>query len=131
MSITSFDHVAVPISDSESMLDFYRRLGFVVEDSSPPFFSVRFGENKINMHGPDAWQSEQFKLRAPNALPGSGDFCFVWSGSASELHAVLQQASVQILEGPVKRNGGRLNTEGQSVYIRDPDLNLLEFIIYP
>jgi catechol 2,3-dioxygenase-like lactoylglutathione lyase family enzyme len=128
--IAGFDHVAIPISAVPEMLVFYRRLGFDVDDRTPPFYAVHFGDQKINMHGPEAWQAEWFKLRGPTAAPGCGDFCFVWSGSEEQLLATLNQAAVAIIEGPVARKGGRRNAAGQSLYVRDPDQNLLEFIIY-
>jgi hypothetical protein len=72
-------------------------------------------------------------LRAPAAEPGSADLCFVWSGGVDALLAHLSYCAVPVIAGPVKRVGGRGGgtTEGISVYIRDPDQNLLEFICYP
>ncbi len=131
MSIVSFDHVAIPIEDVDAMLSFYRRLGFEVRDAQAPlFYAVHFGTQKINFHGPKAWRSPNFTLRGPAAVPGCGDFCFVWNGSEAELAARLAALDVAIVEGPVQREGGR-GEAGSSVYIRDPDGNLLEFIRYP
>ena len=132
MSITAFDHVAIPIENVREMLTFYRKLGFTVNDSSPPFYSVHFGDNKINMHGPEAWQSDSFTLRGPAAKPGCGDFCFLWEGSPSAIVEHLRALSIPVVEGPVERAGGRNlgSTTGISVYVRDPDNNLLEFIVY-
>jgi hypothetical protein len=72
-------------------------------------------------------------LRGPAALPGCGDFCFVWSGDVDALRRLLHEAAAQIEEGPVERIGGRDGGQarGTSFYTRDPDNNLLEFIIYP
>ena len=131
MTIAAFDHVAIPIADVEAMLAFYRGLGFDVRDTQAPlFYSAYFGTNKINFHAPLAWQSAKFTLRGPTALPGCGDFCFVWSGSEDELAATLAALDVAPEAGPVAREGGR-GTNGNSTYIRDPDGNLLEFIVYP
>jgi catechol 2,3-dioxygenase-like lactoylglutathione lyase family enzyme len=133
MTITAFDHVAVPIENVREMLTFYRKLGFTVNDSRPPFYAVHFGDNKINMHGPEAWQSKSFTLRGPAARPGCGDFCFLWEGSPSSIIDHLRALSIPVVEGPVERAGGRNlgNATGTSVYVRDPDNNLLEFIVYP
>jgi len=54
----------------------------------------------------------------------------VWGGSSGELAGVLERAGAEVIEGPVERQGGR-QVAGTSVYVRDPDGNLLEFIVYP
>ena len=134
MSVTGFDHAAIPVADVEAMLSFYAALGFRVNrDLAPRLFSVHFGENKINFHDPSLWQSGRFSLRGPTAVPGCGDFCFVWGASAAALAATLDAAGAEIIEGPVPRDGGRHSggATGTSSYVRDPDGNLLEFMIYP
>ncbi len=68
-------------------------------------------------------------MRAPKAAPPCGDLCFVWDGTAAQLNAALDRVKVKVEEGPVARQGGR-RTNGSSTYVRDPDGNLLEFIIY-
>ena len=138
MAILGFDHVAIPSRQPEALLDFYRKLGFVVPEtetwrrSGVPFFSIQLGEHKINVHAPGLWEQRGFTLRGPEALPGCGDFCFVWEGSLASLRALLGEAGVEIVEGPVERQGGREGgrARGTSVYTRDPDRNLLEFIVY-
>ena len=132
MPIRSFDHVAIPIENTEAMLAFYRALGFGVHDRGNAY-SVHFGDQKINFHAPERWRSGRFTLRGPTAVPGCGDFCFVWEGSAGSLKAMLDQAGAKIIEGPIEREGGRDSgrVKGTSVYVRDPDSNLLEFMIYP
>jgi catechol 2,3-dioxygenase-like lactoylglutathione lyase family enzyme len=139
MSIAAFDHVAIPTERPEEMLSFYRALGFCAptpeewKASGVPAFSLQLGEQKINVHAPALWRSSAFTLRAPAALPGCGDFCFVWSADAEALQAMLRGAGAKIEEGPVARVGGRNqgSATGVSYYTRDPDGNLLEFIIYP
>ncbi len=128
MSVRGFDHVAIPIERVEAMLAFYAALGFRVEDHGPRYYSVHFGENKINMHAPALWKSGEFDLRGPTATPGCGDFCFVWEGTVASIEAKLAGLSVPIVQGPVRLTGGA--GEGTSVYVRDPDGNLLEFIVY-
>lgn len=136
MTIKGFDHVAIPINNVEEMFEFYRRLGFSVEEKNHdglPYYSVHFGQHRFNFHHPEMWQSEKFDLRAPKSLPGCGDFCFVWSGTIDSLHSFLTNLEIAVELGPVTRNGGRAGgtVAGQSMYIRDPDRNLLEFIVYP
>tara|TARA_B100000519_G_scaffold141178_1_gene122409 strand:- start:619 stop:1023 length:405 start_codon:yes stop_codon:yes gene_type:complete len=133
MSVAEFDHAAIPVADIEAMLSFYSALGFRTNrDLAPLLYSVHFGNNKINFHDPSLWQSGRFDLRGPNAKPGCGDFCFVWSGSPQDLTATLSRAKAEVIEGPVERDGGRNdgNATGISTYVRDPDGNLLEFMIY-
>ena len=130
MTVARFDHVAIPIEQVDAMLAFYEALGFTVHRSAP-FYSIHFGDNKINLHGPEAWRNQRFTLRGPSAVPGCGDFCFVWSGTRASLSELLDKASIAVIEGPVTRSGGRDGgTEGESCYVRDPDQNLLEFIVY-
>jgi len=126
--VRGFDHVALPMQYTKAMLTFYRRLGFDVVEG-PTACSVYIGEQMINFHLPAHWQDEAFKLRAPAAKPPCGDLCFVWDGTAAALNAMLDRAAAKIIEGPVVRQGGRRKA-GSSVYVRDPDGNLLEFMIY-
>lgn len=138
MTVAAFDHVAIPTARPEEMLRFYHALGFTVptlEDwraSEQLFFSIQFGENKINVHAPVIWQNPAFTLRGHTARPGCGDFCFVWSGTLTELREKLDVAGARVEEGPVERVGGRDTGRavGTSIYTRDPDDNLLEFIVY-
>lgn len=116
------------MQNSEAMLAFYRGLGCDVTEG-PNACSVYIGDQMINFHRPPLWQRETFTLRAPAAKPPCGDLCFVWDGSPQLLKARLDRAGAKIFEGPVARQGGRKKT-GSSVYVRDPDGNLLEFIIY-
>ena len=129
--IRSFDHVAAPMRDTEAMVRFYRALGFGVMEGAR-ICSVHFGDNKINFHRPAAWQDAGFTLRAPAAEPPCGDFCFVWDGSEAALEETLARAVAEVIEGPAPRTGGRGGgtAEGVSRYVRDPDGNLLEFIVY-
>ncbi len=127
-SVRGFDHVALPMQNTGAMLAFYRRLGFdVVENRAA--CSVYVGQQMINFHRPATWQNESFTLRAPAAKPPCGDLCFVWDGTPEALRGMLDRAGAKIFEGPVPRQGGR-KKPGSSVYVRDPDGNLLEFIIY-
>lgn len=127
--VRGFDHVALPMQNTEAMLAFYRALGFDIKEG-PQACSVYVGEQMINFHRPELWHQETFTLRAPAAKPPCGDLCFVWDGGLNQLKAMLDRASAKIVIGPVPRQGGRRKS-GSSVYVRDPDGNLLEFIIYP
>ncbi len=126
--VSGFDHVAVPMQNTDAMVAFYRRLGFQMTENDNAV-SVYIGTQMINFHRPARWQDPAFTLRAPAAKPPCGDFCFVWDGTAAALKTWLQNAGVKIEIGPVDRAGGRRKT-GSSTYIRDPDGNLLEFMVY-
>jgi len=138
MPIASFDHAAIPTAQPEAMIAFYEKLGFTAvhaqewREGKARAFALAFGNSKINVHPPEVWQNPEFTLRGPAALPGCGDFCFVWDGSIEEARAVLDAAGAEVIAGPVPREGGRAlsSVTGTSLYTRDPDGNLLEFMAY-
>ena len=111
-----------------AMMAFYRGLGFQITESARTC-SVYIGDQMINFHQPATWQDATFTLRAPAAKPPCGDLCFVWDGTAAALKTWLDRVGAKVIEGPVVRQGGR-KKGASSVYIRDPDGNLLEFMIY-
>jgi len=127
-SVRGFDHVALPMQNTAAMLAFYRGLGFQVTENARSC-SVYIGDQMINFHQPATWQNPTFTLRAPAARPPCGDLCFVGDGTPAALKAMLDRAGAKIIEGPVGRQGGRKKA-ASSVYVRDPDGNLLEFMIY-
>ena len=127
--VVGFDHVSLPMRETDAMVAFYRSLGFDVAENRH-VVSVYVGAGQmINLHRPEIWQREDFALRAPAAQPPCGDLCFVWGGSAEALRDRLDQAGATTIEGPVARQGGR-RADATSVYVRDPDGNLVEFMIY-
>lgn len=128
--VRGFDHVALPMRNTDAMLAFYRGLGFTMTESKAAVSVHISGTQMINFHRPTLWQNTTFTLKAPAATPPCGDLCFVWDGTAAALTAMLHGLGAKVIEGPVERQGGR-RTAGSSVYVRDPDGNLLEFIIYP
>ena len=138
MPLRAFDHVAMPTNDPEALIAFYKRLGFTIvneeewRSGKARAFSIAFGDNKINVHPPAVWQNPDFTLRGPAAVPGCGDFCFVWDGGVEAASRLLTGAGADIITGPVPRDGGRGlgRTTGTSLYTRDPDGNLLELICY-
>ena len=129
--LKAFDHIAVPMKQIELMTSFYEALGCKILDQGRIKAAV-FGNNKINFHLPELWNDQEFNLRGHPAVPGSGDICFVWDGTLEALIQTLEVAGADIELGPVRRTGGMNegSTEGTSIYTRDPDNNLLEFIIY-
>jgi pimeloyl-ACP methyl ester carboxylesterase/catechol 2,3-dioxygenase-like lactoylglutathione lyase family enzyme len=136
--IVGLDHVALPVQRLEALMAFYGALGFDVPAEAEwrrperPRLSIAFGDQKLNLHAPQEWQDPAFTLRAPVSRPGCGDLCFVWRGGVAALLEALRAAGAAVEAGPVERIGGRDGgrARGTSVYTRDPDGNLLEFIVY-
>jgi catechol 2,3-dioxygenase-like lactoylglutathione lyase family enzyme len=126
-TVRGFDHIALPMEHTEAMIEFYRSFGLPVAEN-PHLVQVYIGDQMINFHRPELWQRD-FSLRAPAARPPCGDLCLVWDGSEESLQSLLDQAGVEIEEGPLSREGGR-QVPGSSVYVRDPDGNLVEFMTY-
>ena len=134
MATVGIDHIAMPTANAEALLEFYKRLGFSINNEAEwragtmPIFSIQVGESKINVH-PEGFTAG---LRGPTAVPGCTDICFVWQGSVIDCQRMLEQAGVTIIEGPVPRAGGRDRGRAPSLslYARDPDDNLLEWMIY-
>jgi len=126
--VTGIDHLSLPMQDTDAMVAFYQHFSFEISQTSA-IVSVHIGQQMINFHRPEVWPQERFTLRAPSASPPCGDICFVWEGSPQSLAALISSVGAVIEEGPVERIGGR-RARAMSVYTRDPDGNLLEFMIY-
>src|SRR4030095_11929768 len=92
--VSGFDHVAVPMQNTDAMVAFYRRLGFQMTENENAV-SVYIRGQMTNSHRPARWQDPSFTLRAPAAKPPCGDFCFVWDGTAASLKAMLDRAGVK------------------------------------
>ena len=132
MSTASIDHIAMPTANAERLIAFYKKLGFHINDEDEwragnmPAFSIQVGDSKINVH-PEGYTAA---LRGPTAVPGSADICFVWDGTPAECEQMLNDAGVEIISGPGPRRGALRNRTAVSLYARDPDQNLLEWMIY-
>jgi catechol 2,3-dioxygenase-like lactoylglutathione lyase family enzyme len=87
--------------------------------------AYRFGSEQLNVHGPGV---DAHPLAREPVSPGNSDLCFEWPGSIGEALRHLDRHEVPVEEGRVARNGAK--GEGLSVYFRDPDGSLLEFISY-
>ncbi len=140
MPVTGWDHVSFPAGDPDALMAFYKRLGFATinEDAfrngTYPLFAIAIGpQAKLNFHGPAMWQDPKFAARGPSALPGCGDFAFVFDGTIEDAIALIEHAGAKVEYGPFDQRGGAdTGTRmGTSVYTRDPDGNLVEFMTYP
>lgn len=126
--IDHIDHIVLTTRDKVACIRFYTEvLGMKLEKFRTPTeerLALSFGAQKINLH---EWGKE-FTPRAHVAVPGSLDLCFI---AAIPLEAVvekLKENQVPILQGPVAKTGARGPI--RSVYVRDPDLNLVEISVY-
>jgi catechol 2,3-dioxygenase-like lactoylglutathione lyase family enzyme len=121
-----FDHCVIHVSDWEQSNRFYRDvLGARLVDRGGGTWAYRFGGEQLNVHGPGVKPDPV--ARVPVA-PGNSDLCFEWVGPIQNAVEHLASHGVALELGPVARNGAR--GRGMSVYFRDPDDSLMEFISY-
>jgi len=119
--IRSLDHIVLTTSDMEKCIDFYTRvLGMKLERFGKGRLALRFGEQKINLHD----KSTVADGYAAHRTPGSLDVCFLAGCPLDEVIARLGEANITIELGPVQRAGARFAL--RSIYVRDPDQNLIE-----
>jgi catechol 2,3-dioxygenase-like lactoylglutathione lyase family enzyme len=125
MNIARLDHLVLTVADIEHTCAFYTRvLGMEVVQFGEGRTALRFGQQKINLHPADRTPG----LVADRPTPGSGDLCFITEAPLAEVIAHLERCGVPIVAGPGPR-AGAVGTI-QSVYIRDPDQNLVEISNY-
>jgi len=124
MNLTGIDHFVLAVSDLEATCDFYADLGADVVTFDDDRLALQFGDQKINLHGPET----DAGLVADLPKVGTGDFCLLTDDSPDDVVATLVDRGIEILEGPVNRTGARGTIT--SVYFRDPDGNLVEIATY-
>lgn len=131
--IDHLDHLVLTTADEAACVDFYTRvLGMALEkfvganmnaaSGVPPVErkAFKFGNQKINLHV----RGKEFEPKAHLPVPGALDLCFIASLPLDQVIARLNAAAWPIVEGPVLRTGATQKI--RSVYVRDPDLNLIE-----
>jgi catechol 2,3-dioxygenase-like lactoylglutathione lyase family enzyme len=121
MHLNTLDHLVLTVRDIETSCDFYHRvLGMQVITFGAGRKALKFGSQKINLHT----YRKEFEPKAAHPTPGSADLCFLTDLPLPQVQSHLAACGVKICEGPVERTGA--NGPILSVYIRDPDDNLLE-----
>jgi catechol 2,3-dioxygenase-like lactoylglutathione lyase family enzyme len=124
--IDHLDHLVLTTCNEDACVDFYTRvMGMTLESfigGTPPVKrqAFRFGNQKINLHV----RGKEFEPKAHLPVPGALDLCFIASAPLDEVIVRLTAANWPIEEGPVMRTGATQKI--RSVYVRDPDLNLIE-----
>jgi len=124
--IDHLDHLVLTTARREACVDFYTRvLGMQLESfigGTPPVErqAFKFGNQKINLHV----QGREFEPKAHLPVPGALDLCFIATIPLEQVIEQLRAAAWPIVEGPVLRTGATQKI--RSVYVRDPDFNLIE-----
>jgi len=119
--IKSIDHIVITTANLERCLEFYvNALGMQLERFGSGRLALRFGDHKFNVHPPGF--DAGIKARVPT--PGSLDLCFLAAIPLDEVMTRLRAHGIPIEEGPIERTGARFAI--RSVYVRDPDGNLIE-----
>jgi catechol 2,3-dioxygenase-like lactoylglutathione lyase family enzyme len=123
---TTLDHVVIAVSDWERSNAFYRDVvGADLVELARARWAYRLANAQLNVHGPG---SNPEPLAALPVKPGGSDICFVWEGPIDGAMEHLRSHGVEVELGPVDRQGAR--GPAISVYFRDPDGSLLEFLSY-
>jgi catechol 2,3-dioxygenase-like lactoylglutathione lyase family enzyme len=126
MRIGSLDHLVLTVADIDRTVDFYTKvLGMEEQTFAGDRRALRFGRSKFNLHE----AGREFEPKAHRPTPGSADLCLISPDPLDRIVDELTELGVAIEEGPVERTGA--NGPIVSVYIRDPDRNLIEISNYP
>lgn len=125
ITIDRLDHLVLTVRDLAATVAFYTRvLGMRAETFGDHRTALHFGQHKINLHE----AGSEFEPKAERPMPGSADLCFITSTPLTEVVAHLEQQGITVIEGIVERTGALGKIE--SVYLRDPDGNLIEISGY-
>jgi catechol 2,3-dioxygenase-like lactoylglutathione lyase family enzyme len=125
MPKVKLDHCVIHVSNWERSNAFYRDVMGAELIPRGKGWAYRFGDTQLNCHGPGV---DAVPVARLPVQPGNSDLCFEWPGPIEEAAAHLKRCNVAIERGPIERHGTR--DAGVSVYFRDPDGSLLEFISY-
>ncbi|MDG1767998.1 MAG: VOC family protein [Yoonia sp.] len=125
MKIDRVDHFVLTVASIEATCEFYSKvLGMEIVEFAGGRKALAFGVQKINLHQ----KGKEFEPKALTPTAGSGDFCLIASVPIENVVAHLEASDVQIEEGIVPRTGA--TGPIKSVYLRDPDQNLVEISEY-
>ncbi len=122
-AIKKIDHIVITTARPAECIGFYEALGFCAHDAGGRY-ELFAGDFKINVHVRGA----ELSPHAGHVQPGSADLCFALEGGIDAFKAEVEQAGIPVELGVVERHGVRGNM--RSIYLRDPDGNLIEFCSY-
>lgn len=125
MQISHLDHLVLTVADIEATVDFYTQiLGFSLVTFGENRKALTFGNQKINLHE----KGKEYEPKAHVPTCGSADLCFIADTPLEQMVQELTEKNIPITEGIVDRTGavGKI----RSVYVRDPDGNLIEISNY-
>jgi peroxiredoxin/catechol 2,3-dioxygenase-like lactoylglutathione lyase family enzyme len=125
MPAVTLDHCVIHVSDWERSNAFYTTVMGAELIARPVGYAYRFGDRQLNVHGPGVKPAEVARLPV---APGNSDLCFEWNGPITDAIRHLESCGVAVEAGPMQRFGAK--GAGTSVYFRDPDGSLMEFISY-
>ncbi len=124
MTPTAIDHVVLYAADVDETAAFYERCGMTRETFAGGRVAVTFGDAKINLHR----AGDEYVPHARAPTSGAADFCLLVDETTSEVVEHLECEGIAVVEGPVEKTGAR--GPMTSVYVNDPDGNLVEFASY-
>jgi catechol 2,3-dioxygenase-like lactoylglutathione lyase family enzyme len=125
--VASLDHFVLTVKNLDVTSSFYEKaLGMqcVRFGKDQERYALKFGNQKINLHQ----VGKEYEPKAKNPTPGSGDLCFVTETKLEEYQEYFREIGIEIEEGIVSRTGA--SGPIRSIYIRDPDFNLIEVCNY-
>jgi catechol 2,3-dioxygenase-like lactoylglutathione lyase family enzyme len=122
---TKLDHCVIKISEWERSNKFYSEVMGAQLVQRPSGWAYRFSDKQLNVHGPGVSPAEVARIPVQ---PGNSDLCFEWAGPIEDAVAHLVEHGIAVERGPMQRFGAK--GQGISVYFRDPDGSLMEFMSY-
>lgn len=125
MLVKKFDHKVLTVNSIEKSCKFYHNvLGMKIVTFNNGRKALKFGEQKINLHE----KGHEYNPKAAYPTPGSADICLLTDGDIEDVLDELKNKNIQIEQGPIVKQGAL--GEMMSIYIRDPDKNLIEVSNY-
>jgi len=123
--IKTLDHLVLTVKNIEKTIEFYTQaLGMKKEIFKETRVALKYGNQKINLHQ----LGYEFEPKAKNVKEGSADLCFIVDTPLKKAIEYINSLGIKIEEGIVQRTGA--NGDIDSIYLRDPDMNLIELSNY-
>jgi catechol 2,3-dioxygenase-like lactoylglutathione lyase family enzyme len=125
MEVNILDHLVLTVKNLETTVKFYTEvLGMRKENFGENRIALKFGNQKINLHE----LGNEYEPKTNKPTPGSADLCFITKEKLENVIEHINRLGIRIIEGPITRTGA--NGKIKSIYIRDPDENLIEISNY-